>query len=141
MDIWKRGLDPRYFIDECIDCLSYRNNRVMRRAFLQVLRHEILIHNRDICPFCGAKKKRIYVHIRRTHIREAVSVCIYLYTIANKMVADYIVKRGGCKKPYRCKICNKTFSSAYEIFKHLIFEHFKDEICRCLPRYTVWCKQ
>ena len=141
MGLWKHVFDPRYFVDECIECFKLKQNRFIRTGFLQVLKHDILIHNRNICPICGKQVKKMYIHIYKMHMQDLMLICSCLYNVVNNILMKYIVRSGGVSKPYKCRICGKRFSSVYEIFRHLAFEHFKDEICRCLPRYTVWCKQ
>jgi len=140
MGSYKRILSHKKFISECINAFyKYKENNY-NTTVIRVIIAKIVNMNSENCPFCNKRFRHVYRHIYRAHRADIKLVCECLYEILKDMRSRYVIGSLALEKKHKCAICGKRFGTFLEAVKHVIDEHLKEEVCRCLPKHTYWCK-
>jgi len=117
------------FISSCIRVLMGSKVRSCF-AFIRLLNEICTIRTLGRCPFCGHKAHNLYGHIYLAHKDVVYTICEDLYNTMNK-IDEYIKElKGRYSSNYRCLLCGYQADSKESMYRHMILNHFFDDICK-----------
>ena len=118
------------FISSCRRVLMGIKNVRSKYAFINVLSVICITEKRGECPLCGYRGLDIYGHMYKSHGNVVDAICEDLYYVKTRIDTYIKVLKGNYLNKYRCLVCGYQSFSKEEMYRHMILNHFFDDVCK-----------